>query len=146
MRLAPFSEMLERPLARPRFNAFVMGIFGIAALVLAGIGLYAMLAASIRLRDTEIGVRVALGATASDVRRLLIGEGLRLAGGGAVIGLACAVATTRVFQGFLSDVLPLDLPALVLAAIVVMGVSAVACYLPAQRATRLDPVRLLRSN
>jgi predicted permease len=146
MQLAPFSEMLDRPLARPRFNAFVIAVFGVAALALAGIGLYAMLAASVRLRDTEIGVRVALGATASDVRRLMVGEGLRLAGAGAVIGLVCAVATTRILQGLLSDVLPLDPPALMSAALVVMGVSAVACYLPAQRATRIDPVRLLRSN
>jgi predicted permease len=146
MQLAPFSEMLDRPLARPRFNAFVIAVFGVAALALAGIGLYAMLAASVRLRDTEIGVRVALGATASDVRRLMVGEGLRLAGAGAVIGLVCAAATTRILQGLLSDVLPLDPPALMSAALVVMGVSAVACYLPAQRATRIDPVRLLRSN
>src|SRR6185369_3696051 len=87
MQIAPFEEMLQRPLARPRFNALVLGIFGLAALGLAGIGLFAMIAASVRLRDTEIGVRVALGATTSTVRRLVMGEGLRLAGAGAVIGL-----------------------------------------------------------
>ena len=65
-----------------------------------------MLAASVRMRDTEIGVRVALGATASNVRRQLIGEGLRLAGTGAGIGLVCAVATTRVLRGLLFDVHP----------------------------------------
>ena len=115
------------------------------ALILAGIGVYAMIAASVRLRDTEIGVRVALGATASDVRHLVIREGLRVAGTGAVIGLVCAAVTTRVLRGLLFEIHPLDPWALLSAALLVMGVSALACYLPARRATRIDPARLLRS-
>jgi len=145
MQIAPFEEMLQRPLARPRFNALVIGIFGLAALGLAGIGLFAMIAASVRLRDTEIGVRVALGATTSTVRRLVMGEGLRLAGAGAVIGLVGVVATTRILRGLLFDVHPLDPSALLAAALLVLGVAALACYFPARRATGVDPARLLRS-
>ena len=98
MRVAPFADLLDGPLARPRFNAFVLGVFGIAALMLAAIGLYAVMGAYVRQRDTEIGIRVALGATALDVRRLVVGEGLWLAGLGAVIGLVGAVATTRLLR------------------------------------------------
>ena len=108
MRVTPFADLLDHPLARPRFDAFVLGVFGIAALILAAIGLYAVMGAYVRQRDTEIGIRVALGATASDVRRLVVGEGLWLAGLGAVIGLAGAVATTRLLRGLLFGVHPLD--------------------------------------
>jgi putative ABC transport system permease protein len=146
MRVAPFAELLEGPLARPRFNAFLIGVFGVAALLLAAIGLYAVMAASVRLRYTEIGVRVALGATASDVFNLVLGEGVRLATLGVVIGLGIAMVTTRLLRGFLYDVHPLD-PAVMLAAgLLVVGASALASYLPARHATRVDPVAMLRAN
>jgi hypothetical protein len=102
-RVASFSELLDGPLARPRFHAFVIGLFGAAALLLAAIGLYAVMAAYVRQRYTEIGVRVALGASASDVRRLVLSEGLRLAGFGAAIGLTSAVAASRLLRGLLFD-------------------------------------------
>lgn len=143
--VAPFTELLQGPLARPRFNAFLIGVFGIAALLLAAIGLYAVIAASVRQRYTEIGVRVALGATASDVRGLVLGEGLRLAGLGAAIGLATAAAATRLLRGLLFGVHPLDPVSLLAAALLLVGVSALASYIPARRATRVDPVSMLRA-
>ncbi len=144
-RVAPFREMLEGPLARPRFNAFLIGMFGMIALLLAAIGLYAVMAAHVRQRYSEIGVRVALGATTADVRGLVLGEGLRLAGMGAAIGLAGAVLATRLLRGLLFDVHPLDPASFLAAAMLLMGVSALASYLPARRATRVDPIVLLRT-
>jgi predicted permease len=144
-RVSPFRELLRGPLARPRFNAFLIGVFGIAALLLAAVGLYAVVAAYVRQRYTEIGVRVALGATAADVRGLVLGEGLRLAALGAVIGLAVAAAATRGLRALLFEVQPLDPTALLAAALLLVGASTLASYLPARRATRVDPIALLRT-
>jgi predicted permease len=146
MRVAPFAQLLDAPLARPRFNAFLIGLFGIAAMLLAAVGLYAVMAAYVRQRSMEIGVRIALGATAANVQGLVIGEGLRLAVLGAGIGLATAVAVTRVLSGLLFDVHPLDPAAMAAAVLLLVGVSALASYLPARRATRLDPIVALRAN
>jgi predicted permease len=144
MAVAPFAEMLKRPLARPRFNAVVLSIFGAAALSLAAIGLYAVMAAFVRQRYNEIGIRFALGASAADIRRLVLGEGLRLAGAGAVIGFVSAVGSTRLLRALLFDVHPLDPAALLGAILLLMGVAAAACYLPARRAARVDPIAMLR--
>jgi putative ABC transport system permease protein len=145
LRVAPFADLLAAPLARPRFNALLIGVFGLAALLLAAIGLYAVMGAYVRRRYTEIGVRIAVGATTSDVHRLVLGEGLRLAGIGAAIGLISAVLGTRFLRGLLFDVDPLDPAAMLAAALLLVSASALACYLPARRATRVDPVTLLRS-
>ena len=144
--VAPFRELLQGPLARPRFNAFLIGVFGMAALLLAAIGLYAVMAAYVRQRYTEIGVRVALGATAADVRGLVLGEGLRLAGRGTAMGLVGALVATRLLRGLLFGVHPLDPASLLAAALLLVGVSALASYLPARRATRVDPITLLRTD
>ena len=146
MRVAPFSEMLARPLARPRFNAFLIGMFGIAALILATVGLYAVMAAYVRQRDAEIGVRVALGATAADVRRLVLGEGLQLAALGALIGIVAAAGGNSFLRGLLFEVEPLDPVSIAGAALLLVGISMVAAYVPARRATRLDPIVVLRAN
>jgi putative ABC transport system permease protein len=144
MRALPFREMLDRPLARPRFQAFLLTLFGVTALVLATVGLYAVVAAFVRQRDTEIGVRMALGATGSDVRKLVLGEGIRLGALGAVIGLAAATAGTRLLSAYLVD-LPAADPAILVAAVAVLvAASLLACYLPTRRATRIDPATLLR--
>ena len=132
--VVPFRTLLEGPLARPRFNAVLIGVFGVAALLLTAIGLYAVMAASVRQRYPEMGIRVALGATASDVRRLVLAEGLRLAGLGAAIGLACAVVATRLLRGLLFGVQPLDPASLLAAALLLVGVSALSSYVPARRA------------
>ena len=145
MRITPFADLLDRPLARPRFDAFVLGVFGLAALALAAIGLYAVMGAYVRQRNTEIGIRVALGATAFDVRRLVVGEGLWLAGLGAVIGLASAAAATRLLRGLLFGVHPLDAVSMLAAVLLVVGASVLASYLPASRAARVDPLTLLRA-
>jgi ABC-type antimicrobial peptide transport system permease subunit len=145
LRIAPFAELLAGPLARPRFNAWLIGVFGVAALLLAAIGLYAVMGAYVRRRYTEIGVRIAVGATSADVHRLVLGEGLRLAGVGAALGLVSAVLGTRLLRGLLFDVHPLDPAAMGAAAVLLVSASALSCYLPSRRATRVDPVALLRS-
>jgi len=145
MRVAPFTEMLERPLARPKFNALLLSIFGIAALLLSTIGLYAVMAAYVRQRGREIALRLALGATAAGVRRFVLSEALRLAGLGAAIGLAGAASATRLLRGMLFEVDPLDPATILGAALLLIAASALASYVPLRRATRVDAVAMLRS-
>ena len=143
-RVASFDDLLAGPLARPRFNAFVLGIFGVAALLLAAIGLYAVLAAYVRQRGKEIGIRIAIGATTADVRRLVVGEGVRLAGAGALIGLGGAALTAQLLRGFLFEVQPLDPLTMTAVVMVLTTAAAVATYLPVRRAMRVDAVTMLR--
>jgi predicted permease len=144
-RIAPYAEYLRVPLAWPRFNALLLGVFAAAALLLSAVGLYGVMAASVRQRQGEIGVRLALGATAADVRRLVLGEGVRLAAAGAIAGLVLAFAATRVLRGLLFETEPLDPVSLVTAALVLVGAAVVATWLPARRATRVDPIEVLRA-
>ena len=104
VRVVPFAEMLDGPLARPRFTAMVIGIFGVAALMLAAIGLYGVMATLVRQRHRELGVRLAVGATAADVRRLVLGEGLRLAAVGVAAGLVLAMLAMRTLRSVLFGV------------------------------------------
>lgn len=146
MRATPFTELLDRPLARPRFNAVLLGIFAVAALMLSTVGLYAVMAAYVRQRDREIALRLALGATAGGVRRFVLGEAVRLASLGAVIGMAAAAAASRLMSGMLFEVDPLDPWATLGAALLLIGASALASYWPMRRATRIDAVAMLRAS
>ncbi len=143
-RIAPFDELLRQPLARPRFYTFVLGVFGISALLLSAVGLYAVIAASVRQRYAEIGVRLALGAGPADVRRMVLREGMLLASGGAVIGLALSLVVTQFLRGLLYEVDPLDPAALLMATVLLLGAAGVACYLPARAAAHMDPLVALR--
>jgi putative ABC transport system permease protein len=145
MRVATFRQMLNGPLARPRFNAFLLGIFAAVALLLTAIGLYAVMSAYVRQRDREIALRVVLGATPANVRRLVLGEAFGLAGAGAAVGLAGAAAATRVVRGMLFEVDPLDPSVLLGAAALLIAASLIASYVPVRRATRLDAVAMLRN-
>lgn len=144
-RVTTFADRLAGPLARPRFNAFLAVAFGVTALLLSTIGLYAVVAAGVRRRRTEIGIRVALGATRADVYRLVVGEGLRLAAIGAAIGLTMTVLVTRLMRGLLFEVRPLDPATLLGAVILLVGAAGLASWLPARRAVRVDPVAALRA-
>jgi hypothetical protein len=143
--VTPFRPLLDGPLGRPRFNAFVVGVFALSSLLLAAVGLYAVVAASVRHRQVEIGVRLALGATPARVRRLVVGEGLRLAAMGAVVGLAAALASARLLRGLLFEVDVLDPASFVATAVLLAGAAALATARPAQRAARVDPATLLRT-
>jgi predicted permease len=142
---APFADYLDRSLARPRFNAFLIGLFGIAALLLSTLGLYAVMASHVRQRDREIAVRLALGATGANVRRLVLVEAGRLAGSGALLGVAGAVAGTRVVRGLLYDVQPIDPLIIGGAAVMSIAAGALAAYAPMRRAARGDVATVLRS-
>lgn len=145
MRALPFAEMLDRPLARPRFSALLLSIFGVAALTLSTVGLYAVMAAYVRQRDREIAVRLALGATATGVRRLVLTETVWLAGLGAVIGVAGAAATGRLLRGMLFEIDPLDPSTTAGAALLLIVACVLASYLPMRRATRVDAAAMLRT-
>jgi putative ABC transport system permease protein len=144
LRVASFAELMERPLARPRFKAILLSLFGAAALLLATIGVYAVMAASVAQRYAEIGIRMALGATRADVRRLVLGDGLRLAGLGAAIGLGGALAAGRLLRELIFEVPPYDPTSLAGAAALLVALAGLASYLPARRAMRLDVVAMLR--
>ena len=143
MRVATFGDLLDPPLARPRFTAFLIGVFGVAALLLATVGLYAVIAAHARQRDREIALRVALGATANAVRGLVLSEAVKLAALGALIGVASAIALTRLLRGVLFEVDPLDPLSIGAAALLLVAAAALASYAPLRRVRRADLMTLL---
>lgn len=145
MRVAPFADYLVRPLARPTFAAFLLGLFAIFALLLASVGLYAVMSAYVRQREREIALRLALGATTMRVRRLVLAEVLKLAGVGAVLGAGGAVAAAQALRRMLFEISPIDPVSLVGAAILLIAATTIASYGPLRRAERADMVRALRS-
>ena len=127
-----------------RFNMWVMGVFASAALFLAAIGLFGVMAYLVSQRTREIGVRVALGADRRDIFRLILGHGLALTVTGAVIGLAGAFWVTRVMQSLLFSVSARDPMTFVAVPVLLVLVAVAACYLPARRAADVDPLVALR--
>jgi putative ABC transport system permease protein len=128
-----------------RLTNAVLGGFAAMALVLAAIGIYGVIALSVNGRMKEFGIRIALGARAADVRGLVLGHGLVLALVGVGIGLAGAVWVTRFLRSLLFGVSPVDWVTFGAVAVVLSGAALVACYLPARRATRSDPIVVLRA-
>jgi putative ABC transport system permease protein len=122
----------------------LMASFAGLALVLTGIGLYGMLSYHVAQRTREIGVRMALGASAFDVLRMVVGEGLMLVLAGAAVGVAGALASTRLLKSLLFEVKPGDPWTMVAAIVTLVAVGALASYVPARRATRVDPMEALR--
>ena len=139
-------ELLAGSVAQPRFRTMLIVSFGAAALVLAVIGMYSVLAYSVAQRTQEIGVRVALGATAGDILKLVIGQGMRLAMFGAVIGLGASFILAGLIEKLLYGVKPWDLTAFVATPLLLLAVTFAATYLPARRALKIDPLVALRSD
>jgi len=139
-------QILAEPLAQPRLGALLASSFGIVALVLAAIGLFGVMASLVRDRTREFGIRMALGAPAAHVRMTVLGQAGLVVGSGAIVGLVTALATSRVVGALLFGVSPTDPLALGGACLVLLAVAGAAAYLPARRATSIDPVRALRAD
>ena len=137
-------QVLSDSVAQPRFNMFLMGMFGVLALLLAVIGIYALLSYAVTQRKQELGIRMALGANRGDVLKLVLRQGMTLALLGEVVGLIGAVALTRVMRGLLFGIGPLDVTTFASVVIGSTFVAVVACYIPARRATKVDPLVALR--
>ena len=138
------ADLINQSLWAPKLAAALLGIFGVLALVLASVGLYGVMAYSVRQRQREIGVRLALGAGEAQVLRQVLNEGLRLVGTGVAIGLAGAYLVSRATVSLLYDVSATDATSFFGAAAVLVAVAVVASYLPARRASRIDPIVALR--
>jgi ABC-type antimicrobial peptide transport system permease subunit len=123
----------------------LLGLFAIAAMLIATCGLYGLMAYAVTQRRREIGVRMALGATRHDVLRLVLTRALRIVAAGVIVGLAGAVIVTRVLQSFLFGVTPTDPIAFTIVTLLLLAVGLLAAWLPARRATRIDPSAALRA-
>jgi hypothetical protein len=143
---APFDAFLAEPLAQPRLNALLLAVFAAAAVALAAIGLFGVLATMVRRRTREFGVRLALGATASDVSRMVLRRGVVLAAVGVALGLLGALAANRLLSALLFEVSPTDALTLGVIALVVLAVAALASVLPARASTRIAPAISLRAD
>ncbi len=136
---------LSDSVAQQRLSAFLLGIFAAIAMILAAVGIYGVTSYSIAQRTQEIGIRIALGAQARDVFLLVLKFGARLAGLGVIAGIGAAIALTRLMQNLLFNVSPTDPITLGSVSLTLAGVALLACYIPARRATKVDPVVALRS-
>jgi putative ABC transport system permease protein len=144
-RFETLEDTLDARVATWRFGAWLLGLFAAIALVLAAIGLAASIAWWVAQRTREIGVRMALGANAGQVARLVLKQGLTLGVMGVALGLAGAAASTRLLESWLYGVKPLDAPTFVWSAAGMLAIAALASYLPARRAARVDPLVSLRA-
>jgi predicted permease len=138
-------EVISRSTSRQRFNMLLMTVFGSAALFLAALGIYGLMAYSVQQRTQEIGIRLALGAESGHVLKLVVLQGMRLAAAGVIIGIASALGLSRLLATFLFGVKERDLAVFVLVPLVLSAVSFIAVWLPARRAARVDPAIALRA-
>jgi len=144
--LRTFDQYLARSIATPRFTAILLGTFAALALLLAGFGLYGVMAYSVAQRSREIGIRMALGARSADVRSLVVRQAVWLGAAGLVIGIAGALAVTRVLGSLLFGVSATDPLTFGGVSAALVTVLLLAAYLPARRATRVDPIVALRAD
>jgi ABC-type antimicrobial peptide transport system permease subunit len=143
--IMPLDRLVANSTARQRFYAVMLAVFASVAALLAAIGIYGVLAYAVVERTREIGLRMALGAGRQQVLGLVLGRGLLLAAIGIAIGLAGAAAATRYLQAMLYGITPLDGGTFVIVALTFAAVAALASYLPARRATEVDPMVALRT-
>lgn len=142
--VAPMSEAIYESIAQPRFRTMFFGLFGFIALVLASVGVYGVISYFVAQRTREIGVRMALGAQQKDVLKLVMWQGLRLAGAGVIVGLPLALALGKTMGSLLYGISAMDALTLCGAGGLLFLVALMASYLPARRAVRIDPIAALR--
>ena len=142
--ISTMDQIIARSVANRRFALELLGIFAAVALLLAAIGIYGVMSYSFSQRTHEVGIRVALGAQRLDILRMALGEGMRIVAIGLVAGLVGAAIVTRVFRSMLFNVAPADPSTYLTVSAVLAAVALFACYIPARRATRVDPLAALR--
>jgi putative ABC transport system permease protein len=142
--ITTMTDLVATTTAEPQFQTRLIAIFSMLALLLAAIGVYGVLACAVAERTREIGIRMALGAEKSDITRMILRRSLHLVTVGVALGIAGAGAVTRVLAKFLFEVKPTDLPTFLVVAALLVAVALLSGWLPAQRATRVDPLIALR--
>ena len=143
--VATMDQLLSASVATQRFNLFLLVLFAALALGLAAVGISGVLAFGVSRRTREIGIRLALGAHPRDVLRLVVGQGMQLVVAGILLGIAGALALTRLMASLLYRVSPTDPATFVVVSVLLALVALIACYVPARRAMRVDPMVALRT-
>jgi putative ABC transport system permease protein len=144
--LTTLQQAVSDSVSQPRFYMVLLGAFAAIALLLAALGIYGVISYAVSQRTRELGIRVALGATREKIIRLVIAEGVWLAGAGVVLGVFASLALTRALASLLFGVGKLDPFALAAAPVVLMAAALLGCYLPARRAAKVDPVIAMRND
>jgi putative ABC transport system permease protein len=142
--VASMEEVFSDSVAARRFSTVLLGLFAGLGLLLAAVGLYGILSYSVAQRTREIGIRMALGAARTDVLSLVAGQGLRLALVGIAVGIVAAFALTRLMSSLLFEVSSTDPATFAAVPLLLFSVALLACYIPARRATKVDPIVSLR--
>ena len=140
----PMADIVAQNSASRRLSVMLIGAFAVLALLLAGVGIYGVISYLVSQRQREIGIRIALGAAAGDVLSMILLQGARMAGLGIAVGLLGSIALTRLISSLLFQVSALDLATFASGVVVLGGLVLFACYLPARRATHVDPLVALR--
>ena len=144
--IATGDDLLADSLAQPRYLSVLVGMFALTALVLSVVGVYGVMAYFVQQHTRDIGIRLALGGEPRDVRRMVILGGLKLVIAGVLVGLGTAFLTSNLMRAVLFGVSPTDLRTIVGVPLALLTVAALACFLPARRAARLNPARVLRDS
>jgi ABC-type antimicrobial peptide transport system permease subunit len=142
--ITPLADVVSETVADRRFSMLLLGLFALVALFLAAVGLYGVVAYTVTQRTQEIGLRMAIGAEPGQVLRMIIGGGMKLAAIGVAVGIAGALALANLVASMLYGVTPFDPASYAGTAGVLLAVAALACWLPARRAMRVDPLVALR--